>query len=86
MFLFVPGFQRQVFKHVNILSEGSKEMKEQKKNKGSVLCCEIRLQCIKFTVWARNVHNTIVFFFNQSGNFFVTWVATVANFVFGKVT
>ena len=31
--LYVPGFQRQVFKHV-------KEMKEQKKNKGSVLVVE----------------------------------------------
>ena len=35
--LYVPGFQRQVFKHVKNLSERSKESKEQKKNKGSVL-------------------------------------------------
>ena len=38
--LNVPGFQRQVFKHVKILSERSKESKEQKKNKGSVLVAE----------------------------------------------
>ena len=38
--LYVPGFQRQVFKHVQILSEQSKENKEQKKNKGSVLVAE----------------------------------------------
>ena len=35
--LYVPGFQRQVFKQVKILSERSKEIKQQKKNKGSVL-------------------------------------------------
>ena len=34
--MHVPGFQRQVFKNVKILSERSNEMKEQKKNKGSV--------------------------------------------------
>ena len=34
--LYLPGFQKQVFKHVKILSERSKDMKEQKKNKGSV--------------------------------------------------
>ena len=33
--LYVPGFQRQVFKHIKILSERSKENKEQKKNKRS---------------------------------------------------
>ena len=38
--LYVPGFQRQVFKDVKILSERSKESKEQKKNKGSVLLAE----------------------------------------------
>ena len=38
--LYVPGFQTQVFKHIKILSEGSKEMKEQKKNKGSVIVAE----------------------------------------------
>ena len=38
--LYVPGFQRQVFKHVTILSERSKRRKEQKKNKGSVLVAE----------------------------------------------
>ena len=37
---YVPGFQRQVFKHVKILSERSKESKEQKNNKGSVLVAE----------------------------------------------
>ena len=35
--LYVPGFQRQVFKREKILSERSKESKEQKKNKGSNL-------------------------------------------------
>ena len=34
--LYVPGFQRQVFKHVKFFSEGSERMKEKKKNKGSV--------------------------------------------------
>ena len=38
--LYVPGFQRQVFKYVKILSELSKRRKEQKKNKGSVLVAE----------------------------------------------
>ena len=38
--LYVPGFQRQVFKLVKNLSERSKESKEQKKNKGSVLVAE----------------------------------------------
>ena len=38
--LYVPGFQRQVFIHVKILSERSKRRKEQKKNKGSVLVAE----------------------------------------------
>ena len=40
MCLYVPGFQRQVFKHVKILSERLKESKEQKTNKGSVLVAE----------------------------------------------
>ena len=40
MCLYVPGFQRQVFKHVKTLSERSKESKEQKKYKGSVLVTE----------------------------------------------
>ena len=38
--LYVPGFHRQVFKHVKILSEQSKRMKEKKKKKGSVLDAE----------------------------------------------
>ena len=42
LFLYVPGFQRKVFKHVKILSERSKEMKKQKKNKESVLVAEYR--------------------------------------------
>ena len=33
-------FQKQVFKHVKVLSEPSKKIKEQKKNKGSVLVAE----------------------------------------------
>ena len=40
MCLYVPGFQRQVFKHAKILSERSKENQDQKKNKGSVLVAE----------------------------------------------
>ena len=40
LYLYVSGFQRQVFKHVKILSERSKESKEQKNNKGRVLVAE----------------------------------------------
>ena len=40
MCLYVPRFQRQVFKHVKIFSERSKKMKEHKKNKRSVLVAE----------------------------------------------
>ena len=39
--LYVPGFQRQFFQHVKILSDRSKENKEQKKNKGSFLVAEL---------------------------------------------
>ena len=38
--LYVPGFHRQVFKHVKILWEQSKRMKEHKKKKGIVLDAE----------------------------------------------
>ena len=38
--LYIPGFQSHVFKHVKILSKRLKKMKEQKKNKGSVLVTE----------------------------------------------
>ena len=38
--LFAPGFQRQDFKHVKFVSEQSKEMKANKKNKGNVLLGE----------------------------------------------
>ena len=38
--LYVAGFQKQVFKNVKILSEQSKEMKKEKKNKGGVLVAE----------------------------------------------
>ena len=38
--LYVPEFQNQGFKHVEILLEKSKRMKEQKKNKGNVLVPE----------------------------------------------
>ena len=38
--LYVPGFQRQVFKRVQFFSERSEESKERKKNKGSVLIVE----------------------------------------------
>ena len=38
--LNVPRFKRQVFKHDQILSERSKRMKEQEKNKSSVLFAE----------------------------------------------
>ena len=40
MSLYTPGFQRQVFKPSKTLSKQSKEMKKQKKNKGSVLVAE----------------------------------------------
>ena len=40
LFLYVPRFQREVFKHVKFLQERSKEIKEQRKNKGSVLVAE----------------------------------------------
>ena len=39
--LYVPGFHRQVFKHVKTLRERSKKMKEQKKNDGSVLVANL---------------------------------------------
>ena len=48
--LYVPGFQRQVFKHVKILSERLKRRTEQRERP----CCGIRLQCTKCTVWPRN--------------------------------
>ena len=51
--LYVPGFQRQVPKHVKILSEQSKKMKEQKE-RFERLCCGIRLQLTKRTVWPHN--------------------------------
>ena len=38
--LYVPGFQRQVFKHVKTLSKRSKKNNKQKKNKRSVLAAE----------------------------------------------
>ena len=54
--LYVSGFQRQVFKLVKSLSERSKEIKEQKKNKGSVLVSEFahNLQNAH-NVWPHNV-------------------------------
>ena len=51
--LYGPGFQRQVLKHVKFVSERSKEMKEQKKNRESP-CSGIRLLFPKSTVWPRN--------------------------------
>ena len=33
--LYVPGFQRQVSKHVEILSERSKEMKNRRRTRGA---------------------------------------------------
>ena len=53
--LYVPGFQRQIFNHVEILSERSKKMRELKKNKRARPFCGIRLQFTKNTVWSRNV-------------------------------
>ena len=38
--LYVPGFQRQLLKQVETLSYRSNEMKEQKKNKMSVLVAD----------------------------------------------
>ena len=40
LYLYVSGFQRQVFNHVGIFSERSQKKKEQKKNKGSVFVAE----------------------------------------------
>ena len=40
MCLYVPGFQRQVFKHIKVLAERSKKMKEQKKDERSILVAE----------------------------------------------
>ena len=50
--LYAPGFQIQVFKHDKILSEQSKKLKKQKKNKGRVLAS---LQFTKCTVWPRKL-------------------------------
>ena len=50
LWLCVPGFQRQVFKHVKTLSERSMKMKEQRERP----CCGIRLYFPKSTVWPRN--------------------------------
>ena len=57
--LYVPGFQRQVFKHVKILSERSQRRKEQKKNKGSVLVAEsaYKAQNAKFSLVMQNIKN-----------------------------
>ena len=38
--LYVPGFQRQAFKRFKILQERLQEIKEQRKNKGSVLVAD----------------------------------------------
>ena len=46
--LYVPGFHRQVFKYVKVLSKSSKNSKEQKRTKGASLL-RIRLQCTKST-------------------------------------
>ena len=40
LYLYVPGFHRKIFKHDKILSARSEKLKEQKKNKGSVLVVE----------------------------------------------
>ena len=40
MCLYVPEFRRQVFKHGKILSEQSKKMRDQKKDKVSVLVAD----------------------------------------------
>ena len=37
LYVYVPGFQRQIFEHFKFLSERSKGLKEQKKTKGASL-------------------------------------------------
>ena len=51
MCMYVPGLQGQVFKIVKNFSERSKESKEQKKNKGSVLVAESGYNTQFGTVW-----------------------------------
>ena len=51
---YVPELRRQVFKHVKMLSEHSKEMKEQK-NKRSILVVAESAYISKKAVWHRNV-------------------------------
>ena len=53
--LYDPGFQRQVFKHVQILSKQYKK-KKKKENKEHP-CCGIPLQFTKSTIWPRSVGN-----------------------------
>ena len=63
--LYFPGFQKQVFTHVKILSERSSEMKEQKKNKGGVFVAEsLFLHFPKSTVWPLNVNFFLFHCFN----------------------
>ena len=38
LYLYAPGFPRQIFKPVKVLPEQSKKMKEQKKNKRASPC------------------------------------------------
>ena len=51
--LKVPGFQRQVLKHVKTLTEQSKKSNNKKERKERP-CCGIRLQFTKCTVWPPN--------------------------------
>ena len=61
--LYVAGFQKKVFKHVKILSERSKETKEQKKNKGSVIVAQFGLVMLidKFFIPLGNLKIKIIF-------------------------
>ena len=52
--LCVPGLHKQVFNHVKILSERSKNERTKEEQRERP-CFGICLQCTKFTVWPRNV-------------------------------
>ena len=62
--LYVPGFSKQVFKHVSILSEPSPKIKEQKKKKGSVLDAES-------AYISQNAQFGFVMFFKHFTNVFI---------------
>ena len=71
MCLYVPGFQRQVFKPVKFLTVRSKRMKEQKKNKESVLVAEsaFNSQNTQFGLVMPNSVMTTLWFFESKTDF-----------------